>query len=139
MSRDIVADQLVYSTVKIDCKKNGIQSSGTGFFMRKKFPNKEHEVIVTNKHVLSGYDNAEIVMVASNPDGTPDNFHHVTITISNLQKYVIEHPDPNVDVSFLCISNEIAKLPYSIYYSYIDADMCPNEEQVKQISAIEDV
>lgn len=56
MIKDEIADQLVYSTVKITCRNSTAVSTGTGFFMRKDLQNGSNiNAIVTNKHVVNGF------------------------------------------------------------------------------------
>ena len=82
MIKDDIADQLVYSTVKITCQNSSSVSTGTGFFMRKELEDgKKITAIVTNKHVVNGYDNAEIVLCQANTEGAADDENHVTIKV----------------------------------------------------------
>lgn len=87
MIKDQIADQLVYSTVRIVCRDKTTLSRGTGFFMRQYFPDKTNiNAIVTNNHVVDGYDYAEITLAGIDENGMPDDKNHVTITINDLQK-----------------------------------------------------
>lgn len=57
MIKDTISDQLIYSTVRIICRNASSVSCGTGFFMQQSLPDGNNiNAIVTNNHVIRGYD-----------------------------------------------------------------------------------
>lgn len=143
MIKDQIADQLVYSTVRIVCRDKTTLSRGTGFFMRRYFPDKTNiNAIVTNNHVVDGYDYAEITLAGIDENGMPDDKNHVTITINDLQKRRISHPDKNIDVCLLFVNDKIEeyeKAGKSVYYKAVGTEMTLLPTDYDSLTSIEDV
>ena len=143
MIKDDIADQLVYSTVKITCQNSSSVSTGTGFFMRKELEDgKNITAIVTNKHVVNGYDNAEIVLCQANTEGAADDENHVTIKVPIDASHCVFHPDSQVDICFVFINDAIEMAEsksMSVFYRCIGMDMTLLEKDIDSITSIEDV
>lgn len=143
MIKDYIADQLVYSTVRIVCRNTSTVSHGTGFFMRQDFPNGTNiNAIVTNNHVVDGYDYAEITLAGVGDEGRPDDQNKVTIVINNLQKKKISHPDKGIDICLLFVNGEIEesqKAGKSVYYRAIGTEMTLLPADMDSLTSIEDV
>lgn len=143
MIKDQIADQLVYSTVRIVCRDNLTLSRGTGFFMRQDFPDGTNiNAIVTNNHVVDGYNYAEITLAGIDEKGMPDDKNYVTIAINNLQKKRISHPDKNIDICLLFVNDEIEeynKAGKSVYYRAIGTEMTLLSTDYDSLTSIEDV
>lgn len=143
MIKDQIADQLVYSTVRIVCRDKTTLSRGTGFFMRQYFPDKTNiNAIVTNNHVVDGYDYAEITLAGIDENGMPDDKNHVTITINDLQKRRISHTDKNIDVCLLFVNDKIKeyeKAGKSVYYKAVGTEMTLLPTDYDSLTSIEDV
>lgn len=140
MIRDMIADQLIYSTVKIVCRGNGVLSSGTGFFMREELGEGNNiNAIVTNKHVIKGFDTAEIVLVGTDNKGNPDDKNHISIIIENLSKKTVEHPDSSIDICLLFVNDELNKV--DAYYKAINCNMVLTKDNgdYDALTSIEDV
>ena len=143
MIKDQIADQLVYSTVRIVCRDKTTLSRGTGFFMRRYFPDKTNiNAIVTNNHVVDGYDYAEITLAGIDENGMPDDKNHVTITINDLQKRRISHPDKNIDVCLLFVNDKVEeyeKAGKPVYYKALGTEMTLLPTDYDSLTSIEDV
>lgn len=143
MSADNIADQLVYATTKIKCYNSSITSEGTGFFFRREYPDGKYVIaLVTNNHVVEGFDNAEIYLSGVNSDGTPNNQKKITVYIPDLQSKRKKSPSPDIDISLLFIGEDINQA-YSegrqSYYKVISSSMIPSEDEMTKFSSIEDV
>ncbi len=143
MSSDNIADQLVYATTKIKCTSSSIISEGTAFFFQKDLSNgKTVFALVTNNHVVEGFDKAEIYLAGVNPNGTPNDQNRVIISISDLQKKRIRHPSPDIDICLLFIGEEINQIRSKgedVFYKTIPSTMIPSDEMLAKLSPIEDV
>jgi len=132
MSADNIADQLVYATTKIKCFNSSVISEGTGFFFQKKLSNgKNVFALVTNNHVVNGFDNAEIYLASVNADGTPNDQNRVVVSISDLQMKRVSHPSRDIDICMLLIGDDINKAcseGKSAYYRSISSTMIPSDE-----------
>lgn len=143
MIKDNMADQLVYSTVRIVCSNALTVSRGTGFFMCQDFPDGTNiNAIVTNNHVVEGYDYAQITLVGVSGEGMPDDQDHVTIEINDLQKKRISHPDKNVDICLLFVNDEIEAASTAgkpVYYRAIGTEMALLSTDLDSLTPLEDV
>lgn len=143
MSSDNIADQLVYATTKIKCTGSSIISEGTGFFFQKDLSNgKTVFALVTNNHVVDGFNKAEIYLAGVNSDGTPNDQNKVEISISDLQMKRVRHPSPDIDICLLIIGDDINQARSegkAVYYKTIPSTMIPSEDLLAQMSPIEDV
>ena len=143
MSIDNLANQLVYATTKIKCYSSSETSEGTGFFFRREYPDGKYVIaLVTNNHVVEGFDKAEIYLAGVNSDGTPNDQNRIIINISDLQDKREKHPSPDIDISLLFIGEDINQA-YSegrkSYYKVISSSMIPSEDTMNNFSSIEDV
>ena len=143
MSADNIADQLVYATTKIKCFKSSVTSEGTGFFFQKELSNgKIVFALVTNNHVVDGFDNAEIYLASVNANGSPNDQNRVVVSISDLQMKRVSHPSCDIDICMLLIGDDINKAcseGKSVYYKSIPLTMIPSDEVLAKLSPIEDV
>lgn len=139
-----LADQLMYSTVRIECYlQNGTGSTGTGFFFRFLESGETHvPAIVTNKHVVEGAVVGRFIMTLANDNGDPIDTSHFPIQINNLQSSCIYHPDPEVDLCIIPIAgilqraNELGK---TFFYISLDSKLLPSNQQVDELDSIEDI
>lgn len=143
MIKDEIADQLVYSTVRIVCRDATSISRGTGFFMIKEYsPESNIIAIVTNNHVVEGYNDAEFTLCTAEADGTPNNLSHVTIKVTDLQKRTIPHFDKNVDICLVFINDKISEIKKEgivPYYKCVGTQMSLQEQDYDSLTSIEDI
>ena len=148
MANLTVAEQLMFSTTRI-CTTNddGIQFSATGFFFEYLIEKGKDKlnvpVIITNKHVVKDVKNLKVFISKGDGKGNPLFEPPVSISLDyhNLQQWVVEHPDPMVDLC-LIFSNPIIQLfnkENPIFYKNLNENHIPTQEQLENIDAIEDV
>lgn len=138
------SEQLMYSTVRIEClSSNGQGSTGTGFFFNflengdSYFP-----AIVTNKHVVEGASRGLFLMTVSDENGEPVNTEHIPIEFDNFEQQWIFHPDPNVDLCIMPIApviNRLNSFGKDAFYVALSKEIIPNFEQLSNLRAIEDI
>lgn len=142
MSELSIAEQMLYSTIKITALRGGVASStGTGFYFRF-VENKGTCVpaIITNKHVVDGCDS--IMMKCHLANGDKPSGDHVDCTIPISEKTVIRHPDPTVDlcaVLFGGILSKVSEAKRNIFWVGLDSDLIPAEGDWQYFDAIEEV
>lgn len=137
-----IAEQLLYSTVKISSSKNGTPlSMGTGFFVN--FPVGDDEnviVIVTNKHVIEGSTEVTVVIHLAF-DGSPSGKFKPYV-ISTDHEYVIRHPDEDIDLCGVvfgpCI-HHAESVGETLFHRNLTLPLVPTEEEWNHFDAIEDV
>jgi Trypsin-like peptidase domain len=138
-----VAEQFMYSTVRITAQDGSTVNCGTGFFYN--FPLKEPgqgvPVIITNKHVVQRSSSQTFLLHIYDPSKgkkIPSGKFSVTVQ-AGLGNAWVEHPNPDVDLCMLPIA-EIQKLVPSPYVPfYVTLEGATTDEDLKKLDAIEDV
>lgn len=137
-----VAKQILYTTVRIDTiDKNGKSWSGTGFITDYEKDDDRYPMIVTNKHVIKNMVKGQLAFLKKK-DGKPIIPSKQIIEISNFESNWIGHPDVNVDVTIMPIGgilNKMKEKGLEIYFLTIQKDLFLKNEQLKELSAIQEV
>ena len=106
-------DIATHSTIRLECSSadRSVQSVGTGFHYNFEYTSTEKNTtdlvptIITNKHVVKNMDtlNVQLTLIPKGiepPKGrSVEGEIHFHVRISNLQKIVLQHPDPEVDIA----------------------------------------
>lgn len=100
-----LAEQLLYSTVKLSAYRAGVPvSTGTGFFMNFAVEGPRMvPTIVTNKHVVRGCD--QVTAVCHFEENNKPSGRYVSCNMPIASGLFIEHPDPNVDLCAIPIAS----------------------------------
>ncbi|EJV49167.1 hypothetical protein IEK_02877 [Bacillus toyonensis] len=139
-----ISEQLMYSTVRIECLNgNGQGSTGTGFFFDF-LENGDSCVpaIVTNKHVVEGAVKGLFLMTIADEHGNPINTEHIPIEFENFEQRWIFHPDPNIDLCVMPIApvlNRFISMEKKAFYRSLSKNFIPNYEQLSNLRAIEEI
>lgn len=137
------SEQLCYCTTRIECTSATQRSTGTGFFFAfNGSDGRTVPILVTNRHVFEGYTNSTFLMTRADSDGTPINGQNMTMNIEGLQDLVRYHPDPNVDLCAIPIAvfiNAAYENGKRLFYRTLTADQLPRQEQLNELTAIEDI
>ena len=137
-------ENLVHSTIRIECDlENGI-SSGSGYFFAFNFSEDKRFIpcIVTNKHVISGAITGRFHITLADNNGDPILGQYETIELEHFEQNWIPHPDSKVDLTVLPIGpilhklDEIGKKPY---YVPLGKGILPSKDMLDELSSIEDI
>ena len=139
-----ISEMLTYSTVQIKCEyNNGTHGSGTGFIINL-CENNENDtcvpVLVTNNHVVENSKKTVFEFCLANEKNEPLDTKTITIELSTPNW--IKHPDNTVDLRCLALApllNEIEKRNGKIFYVPINSELIPNDKQLQELSALEDL
>ncbi|MBC3479971.1 serine protease [Pseudomonas sp. SWRI77] len=142
MSELSLAEQAVYSTVKLTAFKNGTAiSTGTGFFYH--FVNSETSTcpaIVTNKHVVNGADQILATCHIADKDKKPSGrFIDLKIPTSLA---TVNHPSSEIDLCALMISpllQDAINKGTPVFYVTLDKKLIPETDDWQFFDAIENV
>ncbi len=146
MQQLTLAEQMLYSTVKIIClREDGVQDgrTGTGFFMDFAVKGSERvPAIVTNKHVVKDAYQVRIFFHVTESDRPYPSGKVVFHDINATSDAIFEHPDPNVDLCAIPIASirtlaREAKTP--IFTASVSLEIIPEEKEWQDFDAIEDV
>jgi len=135
-----VAEELLYTTVRLEGKKKDGVSVGTGFF----FHHEDRLFIVTNKHVIEGVTLGKFSVLKAtgdneNKEPVLGECHEINFSESTF----IGHPDPNIDVAVMNVSNHMSQFGdggNSAYWKHITAELFPTSEHYeKYIGPMEEI
>jgi len=140
-----ISEELQHSTVRIETiLTNGGTAVGTGFFF--KFLEKENgecvPVIITNKHVIKDSSTGIFRLTLVSQDGKPDYLHTKEYQIPDFQKCWIGHPDVDIDLCAMPIGvllNSANSDGIKFYYPSLDKSLIPTEEEIEELTALEDI
>jgi hypothetical protein len=126
MQVNTIAEQLLFTTVRIETTTPDGIGAGTAFIFSYQQEEKQYLFLVTNKHVIKG--------------ATDGRFFF--IEINQFEQQWFGHPDPEIDVAIMPLVpllQEIEKLGKRVYYRAITHSLIPNDEQLNTLDAIEEV
>lgn len=121
-------EQILFSTVRIvvDTDDPNRQSIGTGFLFKlglKEYPDQSVILLVSNKHVFGDKKHKMLLKFhKKNVDDTPLLGSTFDFYDKIPEQEFIEHPDPNVDLACVNIS-EVASAKYQIFMRPVGDDM----------------
>ncbi|MBB5882052.1 hypothetical protein GGR74_003274 [Xanthomonas arboricola] len=136
--------QLVHSTVRILCfDVEGRSSSGSGYiYLFCENDGNSVPCVVTNKHVVRGAIRGVFNLTLKKKDGSPDLGQHESITVKNLDKMCVYHPDPNVDLAVLPIGpllNAANRSGKDYYYVPLGRELLPTPELLDSLPPMEEI
>lgn len=95
-------DQLIYTTVRIECNSHLGSSSGSGYFYQFQIEDHPIPCIVTNKHVIASSIQGRFHLSMKDKNGKADLNNHIPIEIrENFESCWILHPDTNIDLAIM--------------------------------------
>lgn len=139
-----LTEQLMYSTIRIECDLlDGRTNCGTGF-MFNILTNKELNlpVIVTNKHVVKGAIRGRFRMTKADDYGNPIHSQYETFDFDDFENKWLMHPESDVDLCIMPI-NHILNIANSnnikVFYKVLDKSMIPSDDVCEDFTAMEDI
>lgn len=140
-----ITEQLLNGTIRIEAVNSKGTSTGTGFFFNF-YADKEKKqiipVIITNKHVVSGFNEIKLFF-RKVKNNEPDYGAPYIVTIPNDTNTVIQHPNKDIDLVAIPtarIYDELEKRGIGIYYIAADESRIPDDSTQKaELKSIEDI
>jgi hypothetical protein len=119
------------------------QFSGTGFFYNF-FRSGDQAVtaVVTNRHVVDGMAKIQMRWTRKRLSNEPDYGSFVDVVIEKVQERVLYHPDNNIDLAVIAVSdllNNYQSESKPIYVIGIDESSVSSEEDLKKFQPLEDI
>lgn len=99
-----VSESLARTTVRLECS-NGTQSSvGTSFLYRIDDEDESWiPILITNRHVVANFSSARLTLSAAADLTQASPRDATTITVNELQSFVVYHPNPQVDLAAILL------------------------------------
>ncbi len=136
-------EQLIHSTLRIECETNNGLSSGSGYFFG--FLSKEDEsvpCIVTNKHVVKGAKKGKFFLSIKKGDGQPDLGKHFPVVFDNFEKMWIGHPDPNIDLAIFPLApifHQAEKQGIKVHYVMLTKNIIASQKLLSSLPTMEEI
>lgn len=144
-----VLEQLMFSTTRITTLcTDGKTYSASGFFYQYELEkNGDKElipVIITNRHVTEKAEVLNVFMSRSDDQGNPlyEPPYGMQFHKTDLDKFVIHHPNPNVDLSLifaLPIIESFKAENKKVFYRTIQEKQIPSDEELHSLDAVEEI
>lgn len=122
---DNVYEQLLYTTLRIECKNNegNVTSIGTGFLLARPMGENRYKLyLISNKHVLMGTPNISISFIRQE-NGEPKHGYKQEFNIYGVDQIVKGHPNLDVDIAAMDCTKIFVDMDDQIYYKYVDYSM----------------
>jgi hypothetical protein len=148
MEVDTLAKQLLFSTVRItNTELNGDVSTGTAFAFNGGTSLDSDETVallVSNKHVIGGAAQIDFDFLARNADNTGPDLSKAPRrhSVSGAEAAnVIGHPDPEVDIAVMPLTNLILAMDESErpFLKMLNWWHLPSESTLAQLDVIEEL
>ncbi|UKT64290.1 S1 family peptidase [Pedobacter mucosus] len=122
---------------------DGTNEFGSGFFFQYTFlENKSATVIVTNIHVVERAVSASFRITTTDDQNKPDHNDIKDITITDIQNWVIPHPEKNIDLCIIPIAkifSELEKLGKEPYFAPLREHNIPDYNDTEIYKPTEDI
>lgn len=132
MRVDSPAEQLLFSTVRIEARKGNKAGAGTGSLVAYDWDGKHGVFLVTNKHVIEGFDDAYFFFTMAKGE-QPDIGNRFDVHIPNLQDQWTGHPNPEIDLTVMpviSLLDELASTGTPPIVRSIPHSLIPTPEQL---------
>jgi hypothetical protein len=139
-----IMEQLVHSTVRIECQLAGGQTScGTGFFFKALDVGTSFvPFIVTNKHVIEGAEVGTFCLSLMNDKGEPDFGTYEKFVVNNFEAKCLKHPDPSIDLAAFPITEllqQIDRKGKTAFFFPLNKNFVPDLAERATFSVMEEV
>jgi hypothetical protein len=118
------------------------QFTGMGFFYTFfKENNRGVVAIITNRHVVDGQKKISSRWTKKNVSGQPDFGNHIDAVLDDLDNRVILHPDKEIDLAMIAISDKLNQYAAStpVYEVDLDESLVPSKEALNDFQPLEDI
>lgn len=140
------SEKLSYSTIRIECDyKDGSSGTGTGFFFNFLSNLEKNEyipVIITNKHVINNSIKGRFIFTTADENGEPIDTNHFNIEIDDFETSTRKHPESDVDLCAIPIARILQEADtrgVTLYYSFLDKELIPDQQTEDEMNALEEV
>lgn len=136
-----IAEELLFTTLRIVTTNGQSKGVGTGFIFDYKLKNKNFPFLVTNRHVVEGMEDGTITFT-KRKNNKPDIGNGFDVILDNFRNFWYFHPDDEVDVAvtpFMPMVTQCREQGGDPFYLSIPNTIIPNEDELNQLDAIEDI
>lgn len=136
------AEQLFFTTVRMETETDKEHGAGTGFFFNYAEGESQYPFVVSNKHVVLDAKRGSLLFTVRDGD-QPKIGERFTVTLENFGSRWFGHPDMNVDIAVMPLApvvNDVQeKVGKQLYFKSVGSELIPDEAAMQQLDAIEQV
>ncbi|HYF77365.1 MAG TPA: serine protease [Symbiobacteriaceae bacterium] len=138
------AEQLLYTTVRIETETGNVKGCGTGFIVVYPVKDYQQPFIVTNKHVVSGMMEGSFHFATQKKDvDGPDVGAGYKLRVGpDFHRIWTGHPDPDVDVAvtpLIPALKRAEKDQVELFYRGIGSELFADDGVTDSLDALEEV
>lgn len=146
LSLKSASERLLFSTVKIESiENNSVSGSGTGFFYELHYNQKKYEFIVTNKHVVHGFQKGQIKIhvCKKDPNGldlSEPSGKFISINIPDMPNSWYIHD--NLDLAIMSMNRVVTpvnELGFQVLRGTTSSDCVLGDQKLKDLFASENI
>lgn len=141
MNQNVLINQLLYSTLRIEAQLTNGVSVGTGFIVLYEKRDKKYLFIVTNKHVVNSASFGKFFFTQADDSGNPVVGQRFDINITKFDKIWFSHPG-GMDIAIfplVPVLQQIEKENKKVYFRSIPLSLIPTKEQENKLTALEEI
>lgn len=141
MEVQTAAEQLLFTTVRIEADVPDGVATGTAFIFRYDWDGNEADFLVTNKHVVADTTHGRFFFAQGGGDRPIIGQRH-DVAIDAFESAWHGHPDADVDIAVMPLGpvlRQLANEGKRVFFTYIHNRFVPTAEQAKKLDAIEEV
>lgn len=143
MRVETFADQLFFTTVRIEAECPSGSWVGTGFVYAVETNKGTAHFVVTNKHVLEAAETVTVRMIQQDAAGGPRLGQATQITIQDFGATAWSgHPDPSVDVAVMpaaAVLEAMASSGAAPFFRSVPPEVLLTEETAIELDAVEEI
>lgn len=135
------AEQLLYSTVRVETDYVKGHGAGTAFLYSHTVGANTYAFLVTNKHVVEDATRGRLFFTMADGE-QPKVGESTTVGFDDFGSRWFGHPDPEVDVAIMPIApvfNEFQTANRAVFVKTLPSTLIPNTAALEKLDAIEQV
>ena len=135
------AEQLFFTTVRLEVENDAGGGAGTGFFYSYSEGDTQYIFVVSNKHVVLDAKRGTMLLTLAEGD-QPRFGQRFTVTLEDFGAQWFGHPDADTDIAvmpFVPVLQRIQQSDRQIYFKVISHSLIPDQASLQQLDAIEEV
>ena len=136
-------EQLIHSTVRIECITQHGLSTGSGFGLSLlEHGETNYPCIITNRHVVAGAEKGRLCFTPQGDDGLPQLGDKISWEIDDFEKNWINHPDPEIDLAIFTMApilQQAKEKNIRLYFILLPKTIFASDELLGTLPTMEEI
>ncbi len=142
MQAKSIAEQLLFTTVRVETAGPRHAGVGTAFIIQVPREGGDVLALVTNKHVIAGADQCTLTLTLADESGDPSLGRTYSLSLPDVTRFFVGHRDDDIDVAaapFVPILEELQRKGIRPFFRAVPSELIPAPSITDGLDAIEDV